>query len=214
MTRPVDRVLRFDLSSRLVHAVTGVLTIVCILSAVVLYNPVPANLVGSRHTVRAIHVWCGLALPFPLLLGLVSRAFRSDLRRLNRFTGHDWRWLRPARSGPGPIVVGKFNAGQKLNAALSGGALAVLLLTGSVMYFTHRTPLSWRSGATFTHDWFALALGLLVLGHISVAVRRPVAMRAMVTGWVPLAWARHEHRAWADEVAPSAVNESSSPPAG
>ena len=211
MTRPADldtratrqpaRVVRFTASSRWVHATTGVLTLACILSAFVLYNPVPANLLGNRHTLRTIHVWCGFALPVPLLLGLVSKAYRSDLRRLNRFTDHDREWLRSSRRRKAQIPVGKFNAGQKLNGALSSGALAVLLLTGSVMYFTHWTPLSWRSGATFTHDWFALGLGLLVVGHISFAVRRPTAMRAMWSGSVPLAWARHEHPAWADEVA-------------
>jgi formate dehydrogenase subunit gamma len=200
MTRP-EQVVRFGPSARWVHATTGVLTLVCIASAAVLYNGSLANLVGNRHTVRTIHVWCGFALPVPLILGLVSAAYRSDLRLLNRFTDHDWRWLRSPRRREGRIPVGKFNAGQKLNGALSGGALAVLLLTGSVMYFTHRTPLSWRSGATFTHDWFALGLGLLVMGHVSYAVRSPIAMRGVVTGSVPLAWARHEHGAWADEVA-------------
>jgi formate dehydrogenase subunit gamma len=211
MTRPADpviravggsaRVVRFAPSSRWVHATTGVLTLACILSAFVLYNPLPANLLGNRHTLRAIHVWCGFALPVPLLLGMVSKACRSDLLRLNRFTDHDRQWLRSSRGRREQIPVGKFNAGQKLNSALSGGSLAVLLLTGSVMYFTHWTPLAWRSGATFTHDWFALGLGLLVLGHISFAVRRPIAMRAMWSGSVPLAWARHEHPGWADEVA-------------
>jgi formate dehydrogenase subunit gamma len=184
-----------------VHATTGALTLVCILSAAVLYNGSLSILVGNRHTVSTVHVWSGLAMPLPLLLGLVSAAYRSDLRALNRFTVHDWRWLGSRQRREGRIPIGKFNAGQKLNAALSGGALAVLLLTGSVMHFTDWTPLAWRSGATFTHDWFALGLGLLVIGHTAYAVRDRVALRGMATGSVPLAWARREHGAWADEIA-------------
>lgn len=202
MTPPPERVLRFAPTSRSVHALTGALTLVCILSAAVLYNGSLANVVGNRHTVRAIHVWCGFALPVPLLLGLVSTAYRSDLRRLNRFHERDWRWLRSRDRRDGTLPVGKFNAGQKLNGALSGGGLAVLLLTGSVMYFTAETPLAWRSGATFTHDWTALALGLLVIGHIRFAVRSPAAMRGITTGSVPLAWARREHPAWVEEDLP------------
>ncbi len=78
-----------------------------------------------------------------------------------------------AADADGDIPVGKFNAGQKLNAALSAGAIGVLLGTGIVMYFTHLTRLSWRSGATFVHDWFALGLGLLVVGHIMYRAARP-----------------------------------------
>ncbi|MBA3742207.1 cytochrome b/b6 domain-containing protein [Sporichthya sp.] len=201
MTRPAEGVLRFGPTSRWVHATAGTLTLACILTAAVLYNGSLSNLIGNRHTVRAVHVWCGFALPVPLLLGLASAAHRRDLHLLNRFDPHDWRWLRSRNRRDGRIPVGKFNAGQKVNAALSAGALAVLLLTGSVMYFTQWTPLAWRSGATFTHDWFALGLGLLVCGHTLYAVRSPVALRAMRTGSVPLAWARSEHGAWAEEVA-------------
>ena len=40
------------------------------------------------------------------------------------------------------------------------------------MYFTHLTRLSWRSGATFLHDWFSLGLGLLVVGHVMFGALR------------------------------------------
>ena len=69
------------------------------------------------------------------------------------------------------------------------------------MYFTGLTPLSWRSGATFVHDWFALGVGLLVVGHIVMATKDPHAMTGIRTGRVPLRWARREHAAWAREVA-------------
>ena len=174
--------------------------IVCIVTAAILYNGSLADPVGHRHLVELIHVCCGFALPVPILLGLVVAAYRADLRRLNRFTPADWRWLRSRSRRDGTIPVGKFNAGQKLNAALSGGAIVVLLGTGIVMYFTGPVPLSWRSGATFVHDWFALALGLLVVGHIFYALRDPEARRGMRTGRVSRRWARAEHAAWVDEV--------------
>jgi formate dehydrogenase subunit gamma len=205
MTRPPDParsslLLRFTRPVRWVHGVTGVLLIVCILTAAVLYNASLAVLVGNRYIVEQIHVYCGFALPVPLLVGLVSRSYRMDLSRLNRFSPLDWQWLRSKSRRDGRIAVGKFNAGQKLNAALSAGAIAALLTTGTVMYFTNLTRLSWRSGATFVHDWFSLALGLLVVGHILFAVRDPDAMYGMRSGLVPLRWARREHAAWAAEL--------------
>jgi len=200
MTPPRESLVRFGRTTRIVHALTGSLVLICILTAAILYNGSLSIAVGHRHTVRQIHVWSGFALPVPLLLGLASRLYRDDLGRLNRFNADDRRWLRSRTRRNGEIPVGKFNAGQKLNAAACAGAIATLFLTGAVMYFHDWTRLSWRSGATFTHDWFALGLGVLVLGHLSFALRDPVALRAMRTGKVPRDWARREHEAWVDEL--------------
>ena len=182
--------------------------IVCILTAAVLYNGSMAIAVGHRRAVELIHVYCGFALPVPMLLGLVSHAYRRDLGHLNRFTRADWRWLRSSSRRDGTIKVGKFNAGQKLNAALTAGSILVLLGTGLLMYFPDWVRLSWRSGATFVHDWFALGLGLLILGHINFAIRDAEARRGMRTGVVSSGWARAEHEAWAADLGVGA------PPAG
>jgi formate dehydrogenase subunit gamma len=192
---------RFSRSSRWVHWLTAIFMFSCILTAAILYNGSLAVMVAHRYLVEQIHVYSGIALPLPLIVGVVSRAYRDDARRLNRFTSRDWAWLRSRTRRDGRIEVGKFNAGQKLNAALSAGSIGVLLITGLVMYLTKLTPLSWRSGATFMHDWFALAVGLLVVGHILMAAKDPHAMAGMRTGRVPLRWARREHAAWAREVA-------------
>ena len=192
---------RFSRASRWVHWSTAGLMMTCILTAAVLYNGALAVLVGHRYVVEQIHVWSGIALPVPLVAGIASRDYRDDTRRLNRFTPRDWAWLRSRTRRDGTIEVGKFNAGQKVNASLSAGAIGVLLISGVTMYLTNLAPLSWRSGATFMHDWFALALGLLVAGHVVMAAKDPYAMTGMGTGRVPLAWARREHGAWAREVA-------------
>jgi formate dehydrogenase subunit gamma len=193
-------VRRFGKVTRAVHWTAALLMITCIVTAAILYNESFAVLIGHRHLVELIHVYSGFALPVPILLGAISRAYRLDLRRLNRFTPGDRRWLFSRSRRDGFIKVGKFNAGQKLNAALSGGAIAALLGTGIIMYFPTLTRLSWRTGATFVHDWFALAVGLLVMGHIYYAIKDPEARRGMRTGWVSASWARAEHAAWTDEV--------------
>jgi formate dehydrogenase subunit gamma len=199
--------LRFTVPVRLIHALTGVLMIVCIATAAILYNGSLAVIFGHRYVVEQIHVWCGFALPVPLIIGFASPSYRADLRRLNRFTRHDWRWLRTSTRRDGRIPVGKFNAGQKLNAALRAGSIAVLLATGTVMYFTTVTRLSWRSGATFLHDWFSLGLGLLVVGHVLFALKDAEAMSSMRRGFVSLRWARREHAQWAAELAGEPVDE-------
>jgi formate dehydrogenase subunit gamma len=195
-------VQRFSASVRIVHRATAALMIICILTAAVLYNGSLSLQVGHRRVVELVHVYCGFALPVPMLLGLLSRAYRSDAARLNRFSSADWQWLRSSSRRNGDIRVGKFNAGQKLNAALSAGSIVVLLGTGLILYFPDWVRLSWRSGATFVHDWFALAVGLLVLGHIYYAIRDAEARRGMRTGRVATDWAERHHAAWADEMQP------------
>ncbi|MGY2703184.1 cytochrome b/b6 domain-containing protein [Nocardioides sp. HB32] len=201
-----DQLPRFAAVERVVHGTLGVLMIACLLTAAVLYNGSLALAVGHRHAVELVHVWSGFGLPVPLLLGAASSAYRTDVRRLNRFTPADWQWLRSKDRRSGRIRVGKFNAGQKLNAALSAGAILLLLGTGTLMFFTGLVRLAWRSGATFVHDWVALALGLLVIGHLVFALRDGEALRGMWSGRVSARWARREHAAWVDEVRP--------PPAG
>jgi len=207
MNQPTDdpsgRLHRFSRAERFVHRTIAVLTIICIATAVVLYNGAIEIRIGHRRFIELVHVYCGFALPVPMLIGLISAAYRADLGRLNRFTSTDWHWLRSRRRRDGSIRVGKFNAGQKLNGSLSAGAILVLLGSGVIMNFPDLARLSWRTGATFVHDWFALGFGLLVLGHIAFAINDPEARRGMRTGSVSTGWARSEHAAWADEIGAS-----------
>jgi formate dehydrogenase subunit gamma len=196
MTRP--DLPRFAPSSRAVHRATAVLGISCLATAAALYLEPVAELVGRRALVVDLHVWSGLALPVPTLLGALARATRSDFRLLNRFTPVDREWLRRRDRRRAQLPVGKFNAGQKLNAALSAGGGLVLLGTGVVLAYGRHWPLDLRIGATFVHDWTAAAFLLLVLGHLWFASRDEDARRGMRTGSVPVGWALREHPAWAE----------------
>lgn len=190
---------RFSPAERLVHRTVAILMGACLVTAAILYNGSLMLAVGHRHLVETVHVWSGLALPVPMLVGAASAAYRADLGRLNRFSAADWAWLCSGDRRQGRIRVGKFNACQKVNAWLVAGSTGVLLGTGALMYWTGLVRLSWRSGATFVHDWAALGLGLLVIGHLVLAMRDPEARRGMRTGRVSTRWARREHAAWADE---------------
>jgi len=194
-----------------VHRAVAILMVASLTTAAILYNGFLAVPVGHRRIVKVVHVYSGFALLVPIIVGAVSRTYRADLRRLNRFSKDDWRWLRSRTRRDGSIPVGKFNAGQKLNAALSTGGIIVLLATGIVMYYPDLVRLSWRTGASFVHDWFALAIGLLVIGHISYAMRDPESRRGMRTGRVSAAWARDHHGRWADEEAAAQAGSTPAP---
>jgi formate dehydrogenase subunit gamma len=206
MPRPAERgkrrpteLRRFSTPAQWVHRSTAVLMTICLVTASFMYVGELAVLVGRRHLVETVHVYAGLALPVPLLVGLLSADVRDDYRRLARFIPGDREWLRSRDRRSGRIAVGKFNAGQKLNSAFLLGAILVMIMTGLVMWLTHLWPLAWRVGATFVHDWVSLAILVVVLGHIYMAMKDPIARAGLRTGVVPASWARTEHRGWLEE---------------
>ena len=196
------RLARFDRGERLLHWLNATLMLTLLATGSALYIPPISQLVGKRQVVLAIHVYAGIAIPFPLLLTVAARrwgaACRADARRLNRWSVDDRRWLRTRGRDP-RVRNGKFNAGQKLNAAFTVGTIVVMLATGLIMRFPNEWPLSWRTGATFVHDWVYLAAGIAVTGHILYAINDSDALRSMWTGWVPGVWARRHAPRWYEE---------------
>ncbi|MFJ1755443.1 cytochrome b/b6 domain-containing protein [Kitasatospora sp. NPDC088134] len=200
--RPSERRPRFTAAQRWAHRGTAALMLACLATAACLYLPPLAQLVGRRRLVAGVHEWCGLLLPVPYLLALASRAMRRDSRRLGRFTAADRAWLRSVRRRGAHRPAGKFNAGQKLYAQWTLGAMLVMLGTGLLMWFTGLAPAVWRTGATFVHDWFALAVAVVTTGHLRMAYQDPEARRGMRTGTVDRAWAAREHPDWPEEPGP------------
>jgi formate dehydrogenase subunit gamma len=111
----------------------------------------------------------------------------------------DRRWLL-SWGRRGRATLGKFNAGQKLNAIFVAGCIPVMLATGSIMRFFGPFPLPWRTGATFVHDWTALTLLVVIVGHIGKALAEPVSLRAMRRGTMPVKHVERHHPRWWAEV--------------
>jgi formate dehydrogenase subunit gamma len=215
MTPPLE-LARFDRAERVAHWSTAALFGVLMLTGAALYAGPISTLVGQREVVRTIHVGAGLLLPIPLLVGLAGRwgrALRRDLRRLGRFDGDDRRWFR--RATRADARLGKFNPGQKLNAAFLGSAIFVMLATGIVLKWFSLFSLNTRTGATFVHDWVALGIWIAVVGHILLAVRDPVALGGMLRGVVPARWARTYRPRWYEAETGEPANRLKAPePAG
>jgi formate dehydrogenase subunit gamma len=202
--------LRFDRVERTAHWANAVLFFVLIGTGAILYIGQLSVLVGRRVLIVDIHVYSGLALPVPVLVSLAGswgKGLREDLSRFNRWTADDVRWLRMAvkarpvrEAGRDQLALGKFNSGQKLNAVFVGAVIVVMLATGVVMHWFSPWPLSWRTGATFVHEWLALAVLVVVSGHILYALRDPAALRSMVKGTISRRWALRNAPAWVDEL--------------
>jgi formate dehydrogenase subunit gamma len=200
-TAPPGDLARFGTAARALHWSVALLLGTCALTGFVLYVGPLTAAVGRRDTVRDLHVWSGLLMPVPVVVAYAGRwraSIRAEVRRLARWTWADRRWLR-TRGRDMTDVVGKFNAGQKANAAFVAGVIPLMLATGGIMRWYEPFPLSWRTGATFVHDWTAIATWAVVAGHILFALSRPPALRSMVTGRMDRAYAADHHPRWAAE---------------
>jgi formate dehydrogenase subunit gamma len=203
--RKAEQLSRFDGIERLAHWLTALFFLTLIATGAALYIPAVIGFVGRRGLVERVHVDVGLALPVPLIVSLAGswgKGLRADIRRINRWIPSDRQWLRLTlhRQPTVDVPIGKFNAGQKLNAAITGGVMLVMLMTGSVMHWPYYWPLSWRTGATFMHDVVAILFVVVVIGHIGMAVAHPPALRSMITGKVSRAWAKRHAPLWVKDL--------------
>ena len=210
-----DEVVRFDRTERALHWANATLFLVLLGTGMTLYVGQLSALVGRRLLVKDIHVISGLLLPVPLLLAYSGRwreGLRRDVRRLARWSRDDRRWLL-SLGRRGRSTMGKFNAGQKVNAIFVVGCIPVMLATGSIMKWFGPFPVDWRTGATFVHDWTALLLLAVIVGHIGKALIEPHALQGMVRGRVPAKHAKAHHPRWWHELGgdlPEEVSESRS----
>lgn len=54
----------------------------------------------------------------------------------------------------------------------------------------------WRTSATFVHDWLALTLGVVIAGHVGMALADPESRTGLRTGTVDRDWASEQHDLW------------------
>jgi formate dehydrogenase subunit gamma len=196
-----SKVVRFDRIERLAHWLTAALVLVLIVTGAILYIPSFSVAIGRRLLIEDIHLYVGISVFVPLLVSLLGpwgRALRRDLASMNRFSKGELAWLR-SLGARGHNALGKFNPGQKLNTYAIGALLTVLLVTGVILRWGNFVSVSWRTSATFVHDWFAVFIAAVVIGHVAFALTHPAALRSMLTGRVTTRWVRRHAPAWAIE---------------
>jgi formate dehydrogenase subunit gamma len=199
-TRRAARLLRFDRVQRSAHWANAALFGALMFTAIPLYFGSFFGVVLPRHLIEQIHLWCGLALPLPLIVSLLGpwgRSMRRDVKRINDWTREEIRWLRSL--GRTPLETDKFNPGQKLNAIFIGVVILVMLVTGSMLQWFRFFSVSLRQGATFVHDAFAFAIFAVVIGHIAMAITHRDALRSIFKGWVSEQWAMVHAPRWLRE---------------
>ncbi len=192
------RVRRFGATERSLHTIHASAFAVMLATGLVLYVPAFAQAFSSRPLMKAIHLTAAVAWLTALALVAIlgdRRTLRRTRRELERLDADDLLWLR--RRGGG-VPQGRFNAGQKLHAVVQA-ALAVLFTVSGVLLWLGERDTAWRlPGSIALHDVATLVAGVLVAGHVWMALspRGLPAIEGILRGTVPAAWAAEHHPTW------------------
>ena len=99
------------------------------------------SLVGRRPLVKDIHFYTAVAWVAVLALVVVlgdRRGLRRTAARARRLRRDDLRWLAAAARAP----QGRFNAGQKINAALTAAFAVLFVVSGLLLWLGERDTAS------------------------------------------------------------------------
>jgi len=208
---------RFSAASRLAHWALALPFLVLLATGLLLFvPPIKAVHLGGYRLVPLIHVIAGgvflVVAPLVWLAAPGRRALCQDLRRLLSPAAGDGAWLRYAGyallgaklTAP---PAGKFNAGQKLNAAALLLLSAGLGLSGVVLginFFTKAVFAAAFVERVFPlHDLLMLLALPLIAGHLYLAAVNPStrpSLRGMLDGRVRREWAATHHALWLAEI--------------
>ena len=192
-------VRRFSRTERVLHWVNALGFFTLLGSGLVLYLPSLAVAVGRRPLVKDIHFWAGIGWVVLLCLVVLAgdrRGILRTARELDRFDRDDLRFLLARRPAP----QGRFNAGQKLNAALTAAFTLLFFVSGMLLWLGERDTRFRLESTVILHDGLMYAALVLLAGHLYLALFHPAtrhALRGITLGTVREDWARRHHAKWA-----------------
>ena len=191
-------VLRFSKTERTIHWVNAAGFFLLLATGLILYIPRLSIEVGRRPLIKDIHFWGGIGWVASLLIVAAlgdRRGVLRTARELDVFEREDVNWLTRRR----PREQARFNAGQKLNAALTAAFMVLFLVSGLLLWFGERDTRFRFASTVILHDGLLYASLALLLGHLYLALIHPAtrhALRGMVLGNVREDWARRHHARW------------------
>lgn len=191
---------RFSPTERAVHWVHATAFLLLLATGLALYVPALSVAVGRRPLLKDIHVYTAVAWIAALVLVVVlgdRRRLRATVRELETFDADDMLWLRRY-----PRPQGRFNAGQKVNAALTAAFAVLFAVSGSLLWLGERDHRFQLASTILLHDWLTLISLFLLVGHLYLALIYPAtrhALRGMTVGTVRRDWAERHHAKWVRE---------------
>lgn len=200
-----ELVKRYTPRDRANHWITAICFILLAVSGLALFHPAfffLTHLLGGGTWSRILHPFIGIVLAISFF------SFAGRLWADNRITAADREWKKhlgeilrnKARNLP---EIGKYNIGQKYLFWTLVICIALLLLSGIVIwqpYFTPTFPIGLVRLAALVHAVAGFVSILAIIVHIYSALWTKGSVRAMTRGTVTAAWAKHHHPAWYKQV--------------
>ncbi len=211
----VRYIQRYATSDRVNHWVVAMCFVLLTLSGLAFFHPsffFLSNVLGGPVWARILHPFLGVML-FLTFVGLSWRVWTD-----NYFKPVDKEWLKRIDEvinnghGPDQLPIGKYNAGQKLMFWTMVGAVALLLVTGIVIwraYFAGFFPIVIVRSAMVLHMLAAFIGIIALITHVYAAIWIKGTIRAMTRGNVEAAWAKHHHPEWYREMTKEKIIEPS-----
>lgn len=223
-SRPLgpERVLRFTATERALHWGFALGYVALLSTGLLLMFPTLRGWIRGYTPVVGVrlHLAWGMlwALTTVAIVALGDRRrLRATARELARVDRDDWAWLRRfprwlvARGRERAEIdgaVGRFNAGQKVNALFTVATSGVLLGTGLALWpvdaggtalcalLTGSKSVGyWREA----HRWLTFLVVGPLAGHVALAVLHPStrpSLSGILGGRVDQAWAATHHPRW------------------
>ena len=189
-------VRRFSAVERLLHWVNALGFFFLLVTGLILYLPSLSVLVSRRQTIQGLHFWAGVGwlcvLAAVLLLG--GRRLLATARELETFDRDDVLWLRGRRT-----PQGRFNAGQKINAALTAAFTILFGVSGLLLWFGEQDTRFRFASTVILHDGLMYVSLALLVGHLYLTLIHPAtrhSLRGMTLGNVRVEWAMKHHPKW------------------
>jgi formate dehydrogenase subunit gamma len=195
------RIERYNANERSNHWVTAISFVLLALSGLAMFHPSMfwlSNLFGGGQWMRILHPFIGVVM-FLSFAGLVLRFWHHNV-----IDSDDVRWLKQI----GDVLnnredrlpeVGRYNAGQKMLFVALVVCMALLLLSGIVIwrrYFSAYFPIDVIRLAALVHAAAAFVIIAGIIVHIYAAIWVKGTMGAMLKGFVTPGWARKHHPRW------------------
>ena len=193
---------RYNENERLIHWAVAILFVLLAASGLAFFHPAfwfLSVLLGGGTWARILHPFLGV-LMFVLFFVMAMRYWDD-----NKIQPYDREWGKRLsdvinnRDDNLP-AIDKYNVGQKQLFWTMVGTMALLIVTGIILwrpYFAGLFPIVLVRIAAVVHAVSAFILIVGIIVHVYAAlfwVRG--SLRAMTRGTVSHAWARHHHPLW------------------
>jgi formate dehydrogenase gamma subunit len=185
------RIVRFDLSARVLHWSHAIFFLWLLITGIHLFLT-PKSLLGDP-LIKMVHIYA--SVPFIIIPASSyisgSRNMHNDINKLMSFKKDDMKWLFHLFNNT--YINSKFNPGQKANFVVTLLMIFGLSLSGFVVWMKSLFSVGFVELIFIVHDFLAEFSLLLICGHIILALYHRESIRGIVNGDVDEDWSKEHY---------------------